>query len=258
MTIDTRNDGVTTGVHGNSSLNNQRAGRGLMTPGEVKRMNRKKCLIFMEGQYPIMDWKNLPFDTAVWKESKRLAGKTGYKHPVRVVYNPKTMTYRTIRNKQDFQVLDKKDVEFYKEAEKTDRSIKVCEINEEDFLYLNFDTNPTPTEEELIQMFEQSKKDTGLQEKAIEMEEQSTQDNISVVPNFGTEGVVEEKQEDEWDLSGTINQCIQRYAERLTEDQLNEILLGLENGLTEEEVKSYFTFPVEKMNQYRRAYQFMQ
>lgn len=258
MTIDTRNDGVTTGVHGNSSLNNQRAGRGLMTPGEVKRMDRKKCLIFMEGQYPIMDWKNLPFDTAVWKESKRLAGKTGYKHPVRVVYNPKTMTYRTIRNKQDFQVLDKKDVEFYKEAEKTDRSIKVCEINEEDFLYLNFDTNPTPTEEELIQMFEQSKKDTGLQEKAIEMEEQSTQDNISVVPNFGTEGVVEEKQEDEWDLSGTINQCIQRYAERLTEDQLNEILLGLENGLTEEEVKSYFTFPVEKMNQYRRAYQFMQ
>lgn len=258
MTIDTRNDGVTTGMHGNSSLNNQRAGRGLMTPGEVKRMDRKKCLIFMEGQYPIMDWKNLPFDTAVWKESKRLAGKTGYKHPVRVVYNPKTMTYRTIRNKQDFQVLDKKDVEFYKEAEKTDRSIKVCEINEEDFLYLNFDTNPTPTEEELIQMFEQSKKDTGLQEKAIEMEEQSTQDNISVVPNFGTEGVVEEKQEDEWDLSGTINQCIQRYAERLTEDQLNEILLGLENGLTEEEVKSYFTFPVEKMNQYRRAYQFMQ
>ena len=81
---------------------------------------------------------------------------------------------------------------------------------------------------------------------------------FSVVPNFGTEGVVEEKQEDEWDLSGTINQCIQRYAERLTEDQLNEILLGLENGLTEEEVKSYFTFPVEKMNQYRRAYQFMQ
>ena len=54
------------------------------------------------------------------------------------------------------------------------------------------------------------------------------------------------------------SQCIQRYAERLTEDQLNEILLGLENGLTEEEVKSYFTFPVEKMNQYRRAYQFMQ
>lgn len=40
-----------------------------------------------------------------------------------------------------FQVIDKKDLEFYKEAEKTDKSIKVCEVNEEDFLYLNFDTN---------------------------------------------------------------------------------------------------------------------
>lgn len=118
MTIDTRNDGVTTGMHGNSSLNNQRAGRELMTPGEVKRMDRKKCLIFMEGQYPIMDWKNLPFNTPVWKESERLAGKDGYKHPVCVVYNPKTMTYRTIKNKTNFQVIDKKDVAFYKEAEK--------------------------------------------------------------------------------------------------------------------------------------------
>ena len=35
MTIDTRTDGVTTGAHGNSSRNNAKAGRGLMTPGEV-------------------------------------------------------------------------------------------------------------------------------------------------------------------------------------------------------------------------------
>lgn len=237
-----------------------------MTPGEVKRMSRKDCLIFMEGQYPIRDRKNFPFNTPIWKESKKLAGKNGYKHPVRVVYNPRTMTYRTIRNKQDFQVIDKKDVAFYKEVEKTDKSIKVCEINEEDFLYLNFDVDPKPTEEELIQMFEKSKKDTGLQERAIEMEEQLMQENRSNVPNFGTEEETtevdeeeqKEKKEEKWDLSGTINQCIQRYAAQLTEEQINEILLGLENGLTEEEVKSYFTFPVEKMNQYRRAYQFMQ
>ena len=162
MTIDTRTDGVTSGAHGNSSLNNQRAGRGLMTPGEVKRLDRKKCLIFMEGQYPIMDWKNLPFNTAVWKESERLAGKEGYKHPVRVVYNPKTMTYRTILNKSKFQV------------------------------------------------------------------------------------------KEEWNLSGTIEQCIIRYASKLDGDQMNEILLGLEEGLTDEQVKSYFKLPADQMKQYRR------
>ena len=77
---------------------------------------------------------------------------------------------------------------FYKEVEKTDKSIKVCEINEEDFLYLNFDADPKPTEEELIQLFEKSKKDTGLQERAIEMEEQLNARESFNVPNFGNRG----------------------------------------------------------------------
>lgn len=116
----------------------------------------------IKAKYPIMDWKNLPFNTAVWKESERLAGKEGYKHPVRVVYNPKTMTYRTILNKSKFQV------------------------------------------------------------------------------------------KEEWDLSGTIEQCIIRYASKLDGDQMNEILLGLEEGMTDEQVKSYFKLPADQMKQYRR------
>lgn len=244
MTIDTRNDGVTTGSHGSSSLNNQRAGRGLMTPGEVKRLDRKKCLIFMEGQYPILDWKNLPFETPEWKESERLAGKEGYKHPVRVVYNPKTMTYRTIRNKSKFQVIDKKDVEFYKEAEKTDNSIKVCEVNEEEFLYLNFNVKPKPTEEELIQMLIQNRNEMGESKEKPES-------NNSNVPKFGTNKKNTDTKQDEWNLSGSIEQCIIRYASRLDGEQINQILLGLEQGLTDEQVKSYFTLPADEMKQQR-------
>ena len=230
MTIDTRNDGVTTGSHGSSSLNNQRAGRGLMTPGEVKRLDRKKCLIFMEGQYPILDWKNLPFETPEWKESERLAGKEGYKHPVRVVYNPKTMTYRTIRNESKFQAIDKKDVAFYKEAEKTDNSIKVCEVNEEEFLYLNFNVEPKPTEEELIQMLIQNRNE-------MEESKEKPESNNSKVPKFGTNKKNTDTKQDEWNLSGSIEQCIIRYASRLNGEQINQILLGLEQGLTDEQVK---------------------
>lgn len=199
-----------------------------------------------------MDWKNLPFNAAVWKESEKLAGKEGYKHPVRVVYNPKTMTYRTILNKSKFQVIDKKDLEFYKEAEKTDKSIKVCEVNEEDFLYLNFDTNPKPTEEELMQMLEKARKEmSGLEKEKYNSEVQLTEDpqfnkNIVNVPNFGT-------QKEEWNLSGTIEQCIIRYASKLDGDQMNEILLGLEEGLTDEQVKSYFKLPADQMKQHRLA-----
>ena len=116
----------------------------------------------IKAKYPIMDWKNLPFNTAAQKESEKLAGKEGYKHPVRVVYNPKTMTYRTILNKSKFQV------------------------------------------------------------------------------------------KEEWNLSGTIEQCIIRYASKLDGDQMNEILLGLEEGMTDEQVKSYFKLPADQMKQYRR------
>lgn len=135
-------------------------------PTENGKSNRKKQIKApvppIKAKYPIMDWKNLPFNTAVWKEAERLAGKEGYKHPVRVVYNPKTMTYRTILNKSKFQV------------------------------------------------------------------------------------------KEEWDLSGTIEQCIIRYASKLDGDQMNEILLGLEEGLTDEQVKSYFKLPADQMKQYRR------
>lgn len=65
------------------------------------------------------------------------------------------------------------------------------------------------------------------------------------VPNFGT-------QKEEWDLSGTIEQCIIRYASKLDGDQMNEILLGLEEGLTDEQVKSYFKLPADQMKPYRR------
>ena len=59
-----------------------------------------------------------------------------------------------------------------------------------------------------------------------------------------------------WNLSGSIYDCIKRYADQLSADQLNEILEGLEAGLSEKQVKSYFCLPAEKMRQYKRAYMF--
>ena len=240
MTIDTRTDGVTTGAHGNSSRNNAKAGRGLMTPGEVRRMSRKNCILFIEGQYPIFDKKAIPFNTPRWKESEQLAGKEGYKHPVQVVYNKKTMTYKTLQPKADIQFLEKAELQFYKEAEKTDSRIKVFEMNEEDFLYLNWNKEPKLTEMEIMELAQRVKQQTKeLHEGMLIVEQNKQEDNPQ-----------------DWNLSGTLCECIIRYADRLSEEQLNEILLGMENGLSEEQVKTYFMLPVEKMNKYRRAYLF--
>lgn len=237
MTIDKRTDGVSRGHLSNSSKNNDKMGRKLMTPGEVRRMNRKYCLIFVEGQYPIYDKKAIPFNEEWWKEAERLAGKEGYKHPVKVVYNPKTMTYRTVVPDKDIQFLTKEDLEFYKEAEKTNPDIKVFEMSEDDFLYLNWNKPPKLSEEEIVAIAQKAKREGDYQEGEAEARE-------------------EEPEEEEWDLSGSIYDCIKRHAKALSEEQLNEIITGLEQGLTERQIKTYFCLPAVKMSQYRRAYLF--
>lgn len=248
MTIDTRTDGSSTGHFGSANINNARAGRSLMTPGEVKRMPRTECIIFLESRYPIYDRKAIPFNTKRWKEAERLAGKEGYRHPVRVVYNPETMTYRTIKTEKKIQFLDKEDVRFYKQAEKTDDSIKVFEMSEEDFLYLNWRKQPPMSEAEIEEVFRQAK---------IQFQEENAEElpeDIRILQERKLTDISEISEQ--WDLSGSIYDCIKRYADQLSKEQMEEILQGLEAGLSEKQVKSYFSLPLEKMRQYKRAYLF--
>ena len=122
-------------------------------------------------------------------------------------------------------------------------------------MYLNFDMNPKLTEEEFMQMLEKSRREMGKsQEIGLSWEEKSVKEDNFNVSNFGAQEDTVNAEGEKWDLSGTINQCIIRYAARLDADQMNEILLGLENGLTDTQVKSYFILPANKMRQYRRAF----
>jgi len=150
------------------------------------------------------------------------------------------MTYKTLQPKADIQFLEKAELQFYKEAEKTDSRIKVFEMNEEDFLYLNWNKKPKLTEMEIMELAQRVKHQT-----------KELQEGMSVVEQHE-----QEDSPQDWNLSGTLCECIIRCADRLSEEQLNEILLGMENGLSEAQVKSYFMLPVEKMNKYRRAYLF--
>lgn len=84
------------GKNSSGSLQHGRGARELMKPSEVRRMSRKKCTIFMEGQDPIFDDKALPFQTPNFLHAMELNKNGGYVHPVKTVYNKETMRYRTI------------------------------------------------------------------------------------------------------------------------------------------------------------------
>ena len=60
-TIDKKSSGETKGRQGSSSRNYDVLGRELLTPDEARKLNNKKCLIFIRGYDPIFDNKYLPF-----------------------------------------------------------------------------------------------------------------------------------------------------------------------------------------------------
>ena len=250
MTIDTRSDGMSRGRNGNSNENFQKGGRSLMEPAEVKRMDRKKCLIFMEGQRPIYDDKALPFDTSEFKHAMKLNENGGYTHPVKVFWDEETLTYHTIKERKRMQILSKEEAEQYKKMAEIDKSIKVMELDEQDFLYLDFGEQPKPTEEELAADFRK------LLQTEMETEESALLEDIAALKETEEDGIdgVDPKEKSTWDLSGTLIECIERYADQLTDEEMNEILLGMEAGLSEKQVKNYFCLPVKKMEQYRRMY----
>lgn len=60
-TIDKKSSGETKGRQGSSSRNYDVLGRELFTPDEVRKLDNKKCIIFIRGFDPVMDDKFIPF-----------------------------------------------------------------------------------------------------------------------------------------------------------------------------------------------------
>lgn len=55
--IDKKSSGETRGRQGSSSRNIDALGREIMTPDEVRKMDNRKCLVFVRGFDPILDDK---------------------------------------------------------------------------------------------------------------------------------------------------------------------------------------------------------
>ena len=56
-TYDKKTTGETLGIHGSGNRNYDVVGRELMLPDEVRKMNRKKCLVIIAGYDPVIDYK---------------------------------------------------------------------------------------------------------------------------------------------------------------------------------------------------------
>ena len=126
---------------------------------------------------------------------------------------------------------------FFEEKAKEDSSIQTFQIDEEAFLYLNFNEMPQPSLRELEKMV----REIQVSEINEEEEEEKTEEDTVQC-------------REKWDLSGDIIDCFQRYSSELSAEEQEEIIKGIEEGLTDQEVKRYFRlYGADKMQQYRRV-----
>ena len=135
--------------------------------------------------------------------------------------------------------ISKEEFTFFEEKAKEDSSIQTFQIDEETFLYLNFNETPQPSLRELEKMV----KEIQVAEVNEEEEEKETDQQPDMLQD-----------REQWDLSGDIIDCFRRYSSELSPEEQEEIIKGIEEGLTDQDVKRYFTLVgAEKMRQYRRV-----
>ncbi len=242
MTIDTRSESISQGKSGSSSLQNSKAGMKLMTPEQVREMPNRDCILLIEGMKPVYDRKNRPFSTTFWKEAEAAAGKNGYTHPVRILHDKERDVYKTIDCEEKILLIDKDDEEFYRNAARSDENIHFFDMDQEEFLYLNWDEQQPLSLEELQQMVKDSKKtDISSMEEPedVRKAENSHPDSVSM----------------NWDLSGSLVECLKRYAGSLSNEKREFLLQCLEEGLNERQIKRLLPLrTMEEMKLYRRIF----
>lgn len=221
-TIDKRSEGENRGHGGSSNLGFDRKGRELMNASEVGRMPKEKCIILLEGQQPILDDKIRPFHDKTFLYAKSLGS---YKSPVVVKERPDG-SYETVKASGSMEQLSKSSLMYYREQEQQGKAV-IFELDEEEFLQMDFSQDSVQPEldpEKVRQLLDQMREEKTEEEPQME------------------EPVL---QEDLFELVKKLD---------LSDAQFEEVVGGMEDGLTDEQIKAYLYLDAEKMHQMRRYF----
>lgn len=248
-TVDIASDGS----NGNNRSNNyQKAGRELMTPAEVKNMNKHNCIVFLEDERPIFDRKSLPWEgNPLFKHAMQLnkeSGVGGYIVEPKSMIDPHTGEYVTIHNSINIE-----------ETCEIPEGVKPIDIFSDEFLHMNF-TYKEPADsdisDELKRLYalesnfnkkEQRRKTANKANKNVRAyvtSENSNTDKMDKIDNKDTSD----------DIPDSIEDGIIQYFSHMNENQRKLIQAAIENGMPDMFIRRMFRMDYEKMKQYYDSY----
>ena len=121
------------------------------------------------------------------------------------------------------------------------------------FLYLNFRKYPKPTEQEIEAQFMQARKERAESvRQTVGAGQSQVPEDVTFFQNLEEKQRLSDAQQ--YDLSGSILECMERYADQLSQGQKEMIVECLEKGLTEEQIRRLMFRSVDEMKNYQRAY----
>jgi len=212
MTIDTIGDGR----HGRQwNANFGKAGAPLMTPQQVKRMDRKHCIIFTEEERPVYDRKALPWeDNRYYNEAMALNQKSpdkGYVHPIEVLTSEagETVSIRTDRH----SVIESSDIP---------PGAKIMNLTDKDIANMNLNADPATALLSKLKAF-----------KAVSRQNQSRIREITLPRDR--------------DLSGDLFVVMSRYYSDLSNEERSFLIEKLEEGWNEDRVKAFLGMTYNEM-----------
>lgn len=204
-TIDKRSSGETKGRNGSSSRNYDVLGRELLTPDETRKLDNKKCILFVRGCDPIIDNKFNTFAHPLFKESED-GGALPYIHDI---------TDEQKENK--IKVVGKKSWNYYNQCKKNGQSVFVADVRLEDLLEL---------EEKLPEKVFLEKE---LKKNRSQLESSDSMAKVEQGPK--PEDFLETEPEE------LLWKMLQK--EEFSMDQLEQVRLGLHDGLSIGQVLTY-------------------
>jgi len=243
-TIDKKSSGETKGRQGSSSRNYDVLGRELFTPDEVRKLDNKKCIIFIRGFDPIMDNKFIPFNHPMFNQTADGKGEP-YVHQIRGADN---------LIGPPFEILSDKAVKYYEKLKDKGENVYIDSLTYEQFMMLG--------DAELSRRFsmqdeaEQKAKIDREQANELEYVDESQKSDAAESANAsnGSAGGKPvrnpEREKPKWEDTITNRMLHWSY----TPEQKEEVKKALAAGVPKATILTYF-YPevtVEKMSTYRK------
>ena len=240
-TIDKKSSGETKGRQGSSSQNYDVLGRELFTADEVRKLDNKKCIIFIRGFDPVMDAKFVPFSHPAFDQTADGKGAP-YVHVTRGKGNAG----------KAYQILTPKSLSYFEGLKKKGENVYIDTLTYEEFQILT----ELDMKKRFLTLEEERQKEKFHREENNELRyapepEQAGEENKSQEAVKRKQPTKQKRLEGEDTLMNRMAQW------HYSKEQKNELHKMISVGMPKEDILAVF-YPetdVETMREIRKTFQ---